>query len=102
MVDDKEAALFIHYQGRAMSADKVYRVMHGYLEAAGKQGGSHVFRHAMATHMLQQGADIRYIQQMLGHSQLTSTQIYTQVEDRHLKQVHDQTHPAQMRRHLTV
>ncbi len=59
-----------------------------------KPGGCHLFRHAMATHMLDNGADIRHIQEMLGHSNLSSTQIYTKVSNQRLKDVHKQTHPS--------
>jgi integrase/recombinase XerD len=52
----------------------------------------------MATHMLENGADIRYIQMILGHVNLTSTQIYTQVSIKKLKQVHAITHPAKLER----
>jgi len=50
----------------------------------------------MATHMLDNGADIRYIQEMLGHANLTSTQIYTQVSIKKLKEIHTATHPARL------
>ena len=53
-----------------------------------------MFRHTMATLMLENGADIRYIQEMLGHSELQSTQIYTQVSIRQLKKIHSATHPG--------
>ena len=53
-----------------------------------------MFRHAMATQMLEGGADIRVIQEMLGHKKLDSTQIYTKVSIKKLKEVHTQTHPA--------
>jgi integrase/recombinase XerD len=62
----------------------------------GKRGACHMFRHCMATLMLENGADIRYIQQMLGHADLKTTQIYTQVSIRQLKQIHTATHPARL------
>src|SRR5882724_1115551 len=67
-----------------------------YVESAGigKGGACHIFRHTMATLMLEGGADIRYIQPMLGHVRLDTTQIYTHVSIRMLKQDHDATHPA--------
>jgi integrase/recombinase XerD len=60
----------------------------------GKTGSCHLFRHTMATLMLEGGADIRFIQQMLGHASLSTTEIYTHVSIRMLKQVHSTTHPA--------
>jgi integrase/recombinase XerD len=67
-----------------------------YVNAAdtGKKGACHLFRHTMATLMLEGGADIRYIQEMLGHVELSTTQIYTQVSIRKLQTVHALTHPT--------
>jgi len=62
--------------------------------ATGKNGACHIFRHTMATLMLEGGADIRYIQAMLGHVRLDTTKIYTHVSIRMLKQIHTATHPA--------
>lgn len=62
----------------------------------GKEGACHLFRHTMATLMLENGADIRYIQAMLGHASLETTQIYTRVSIRMLKAVHTATHPGRM------
>ena len=59
-----------------------------------KTGGCHLFRHSMATSMLENGADIRYIQAMLGHASLETTEIYTRVSIQKLRQIHDATHPA--------
>jgi len=73
-----------------------------YVKSAGigKGGACHIFRHTMATLMLEGGADIRYIQAMLGHVRLDTTQIYTHVSIRTLKQVHTTTHPgARLRPH---
>jgi integrase/recombinase XerD len=67
-----------------------------YVDAAGigKSGSCHMFRHTMATLMLEGGADMRFIQAMLGHSNLETTQVYTRVSIRKLQQVHSKTHPA--------
>lgn len=64
----------------------------------GKQGSCHIFRHAMATHMLERGADLRIIQAILGHESIESTTIYTHVAIDQLKAVHTQTHPARLTR----
>lgn len=63
-------------------------------KALGRKAGCHIFRHTMATHMLEGGADIRFIQEMLGHSNLLSTQIYTRVALAKLKAIHSATHPG--------
>lgn len=60
----------------------------------GKRGSCHLFRHTCATLMLEGGADVRFIQQLLGHAELSTTQIYTQVSIRMLKEVHTRTHPG--------
>ena len=62
----------------------------------GKSGACHLFRHTMATLMLEGGADIRFIQQMLGHADLNTTQIYTHVAIRQLQEIHRATHPAKL------
>jgi integrase/recombinase XerD len=63
-------------------------------KALGRKAGCHIFRHTMATLMLEGGADIRFIQEMLGHSNLQSTQIYTRVALTKLKEIHSATHPG--------
>ena len=60
----------------------------------GKVGSCHLFRHTMATLMLEGGADIRFIQAMLGHASLEATQVYTRVAIRKLKEVHERSHPG--------
>jgi integrase/recombinase XerD len=67
----------------------------------GKSGACHLFRHTMATLMLENGADIRFIQAMLGHAELSTTQIYTQVSIRKLKEIHSLTHPARLEKPIT-
>jgi integrase/recombinase XerD len=67
-----------------------------YLDAAGvaKTGSCHLYRHTMATLMLEGGADIRFIQAILGHAELSTTQIYTRVSVEQLRTIHDATHPG--------
>lgn len=60
-----------------------------------KPGACHLFRHSMATQMLENGADTRHIQAMLGHEKLETTQVYMRVAIGHLKRVHERTHPAE-------
>lgn len=89
-------ALFVSDYGEPITpawlADKVKR----YMAFAGidKPGATHLFRHACATHMLENGADIRYIQEMLGHANLATTEIYTHVSIDKLQKIHAATHPA--------
>lgn len=95
-------AVFLSDWGEPWESDRLFRVVRGYLRNAGIEGGNcHAFRHAMATHMLDGGADIRHIQRMLGHSQLNTTEIYTHVAIGQLKAVHALTHPAKMHRVAT-
>jgi integrase/recombinase XerD len=94
--DKENNALFLNAQGGAMRDYILGKVVRKYIKSAGidKEGGCHLFRHSMATLMLEGGADIRYIQQMLGHAKLDTTQIYTRVSISKLKEVHMQTHPG--------
>jgi integrase/recombinase XerD len=91
-----EGFIFITSTGAPFHKMHISWLMGQYVKMAdiGKNGACHVFRHTMATVMLENGADIRYIQEMLGHVKLTTTQIYTQVSIRKLKEVHTATHPA--------
>ena len=87
-----------HRAGRAVQPRPSDLARQGRIDAAklGKSGSCHLFRHTMATLMHENGADIRYIQEMLGHGRLETTQIYTHVAIRTLQQVHAATHPAAM------
>jgi integrase/recombinase XerD len=96
-----EGALFLTQDGERLSRYRLTEIVREYVKAAeiGKSGACHLFRHTMATVMLENGADIRFIQEMLGHAELSTTQIYTQVSIRKLKAVHTLTHPtAKLRR----
>lgn len=92
--DDR--TIFLTSKGKSFAPNHLSWLVRRYVRAAkiGKNGACHIFRHTMATLMLEGGADIRYIQAMLGHARLDTTQIYTHVSIRMLKQVHAATHPA--------
>jgi len=91
-----DPAMFIGEYGDRLIPNSIGRLVHQYVQQAaiGKTGSAHLLRHSMATLMLEGGADIRFIQQMLGHTQLASTQVYTHVSIVKLKEVHSATHPA--------
>ena len=91
-------ALFLNHFGESFLPVPMTNLMRSYVEKSGvkKPGSCHLFRHTMATLMLENGADIRYIQAMLGHVVISTTQIYTQVSIRHLKDIHTATHPAKL------
>jgi integrase/recombinase XerD len=94
--DDKTT--FVCHNGEPFSLGYLSQVVRDYVDAAklGKQGACHLFRHTMATLMLEGGADTRFIQQMLGHADLNTTQIYTHVAIRQLQEIHRATHPAKL------
>ena len=81
-------------------AAKLTERLHQYLDAAGiaKPGSVHIFRHTMATLMHDAGADVRDLQEILGHAQLSTTEIYTHVSIERFKAVHTKTHPAHLAR----
>lgn len=100
VTDDDNGHLFLTEYGESFLKNRLTDLVKKYKKAVGidKPGACHLFRHAMATHMLENGADIRYIQMILGHSNLSSTEIYTQVSIKKLKEVHTATHPARLTR----
>ena len=90
--------LFLTGQGEAFTPGRLTQMVRNYVTTSdiGKKGACHLFRHTMATLMFEHGADIRYIQEMLGHAKLETTQIYTQVSIRKLKQINTLTHSAKL------
>jgi integrase/recombinase XerD len=94
--DPKEPRLFLNQYGQAISAYALSWRIRRYFNEAGinKTGACHLFRHSMATAMLDNGADLRHVQEMLGHSMIATTQIYTHVSIARLTAVHAATHPA--------
>jgi integrase/recombinase XerD len=89
-------SLFLSYRGKPLDLNSLSKIVRTYIRSSGieKEGSCHMFRHTIATLMLENGADIRYIQQILGHTSLESTQIYTHVSIKKLKEVHEKTHPG--------
>jgi integrase/recombinase XerD len=96
VVPPDQGVLFLTRFGEGFRPDPLTNLVRGYVDRAGlgKSGACHLFRHAMATAMLDHGADIRHIQEMLGHVELGTTEIYTHVSIRKLKAVHTATHPS--------
>lgn len=88
--------LFLSASGEPICADWLSRTAKAYIAAGapGKRGSCHLFRHTAATLMLEGGADIRYISEMLGHAKLETTALYTRVSIAKLRAVHAATHPA--------
>jgi integrase/recombinase XerD len=88
--------IFLTNAGESLALGYISGMMHRYVSQAaiGKTGSAHLFRHTMATLMLEGGADIRFIQQMLGHVSLRTTERYTHVSIRMLQKVYAATHPG--------
>jgi integrase/recombinase XerD len=102
LLSTETACVFLSDWGGMFEEDRLFRVVRGYMLQAGIENGNcHAFRHACATHMLEGGADLRHIQIILGHSQLSTTEIYTHVAIDKLIAVHAATHPARVTREHT-
>jgi len=99
-----DQTIFLTNLFEPFTPNRLTQLVRTYIDAAdiGKRGSCHLFRHTCATLMLENGADIRFIQQMLGHAKLETTQIYTQVSIRKLKEIHAATHPARLERDAKV
>ena len=96
--------LFLTDYGEPFEKNRLGDLVRRYLDWAGitVPGSCHLFRHACATHMLENGADVRYIQVLLGHADITSTEIYTKVSITKLREIHAATHPARLVRIRTT
>ena len=91
----QSTALLVNLRGGRLTTRSVGRIVKGLAIACGLSSETHphTLRHAFGTHMLEEGADLRAIQELLGHERLSTTQRYTQLSVKHLMQVYDQTHP---------
>jgi integrase/recombinase XerD len=90
-----QGILFLNAQGRPLSRMGAWKMLHKYVLMAGieKHVSPHTLRHSFATHLLEGGADLRAVQEMLGHADIATTQIYTHVDREYLRSVHRQFHP---------
>ena len=93
--DDNEQALFVNVNGKRLTRQGFWKIIKYYKEQAhiSKEITPHVLRHSFATHLLQNGADLKSIQSMLGHSDISSTQVYMQFQDDSLKKIYKKAHP---------
>jgi len=87
--------LFLNKKGTKLSRMAIWQIVDKYSKEAGieKEVHPHIFRHSFATHLLEGGADLRAVQEMLGHADISTTQIYTHVDRNYIKQVHREHHP---------
>ena len=95
IADENQQALFVNMSGERMSRQGFWKIIKYYQEKAeiNKDITPHTLRHSFAVHLLENGADLRSIQEMLGHADISSTQIYTHVIQKQLKDVYNKAHP---------
>jgi len=93
--DPKESALFVNMSGERMSRQGFWKIIKYYQESAGiqKEITPHTLRHSFAAHLLENGADLHSIQEMLGHADISSTQIYSRLVNQKIKSVYNKAHP---------
>ncbi|MFC1898750.1 site-specific tyrosine recombinase XerD [Chloroflexota bacterium] len=90
-----EQALFLNRRGDRLTRQGLWQILKGYARAAGLEAEitPHTLRHSFATHMLSGGADLRSVQELLGHANISTTQVYTHLTNEHVRRVYDKSHP---------
>lgn len=93
--DPREEALFVNSRGKRITRQALWQMLKKYAQQAAikKKISPHILRHSFATHLLDNGADLRIVQELLGHVNIATTQIYTHVSNRRLRQVYEECHP---------
>jgi len=93
--DEAERALFLNHRGDRLTRQGFWQILKGYAKSAGLDRGitPHTLRHSFATHMLSGGADLRSVQELLGHANISTTQIYTHLTTEHIRRTYDKSHP---------
>jgi integrase/recombinase XerD len=93
--DPEEKALFVNHRGERLTRQGLWLIIKRYVKQVGigELVTPHTLRHSFATHMLNGGADLRNVQKLLGHANISTTQVYTQVSNKHLREVYDDSHP---------
>lgn len=92
---NSQGIIFLNNRGKKLTRMSIWNILHENTVRSGinKKVSPHILRHSFATHLLEGGADLRSVQEMLGHSDITTTQIYTNVDKTYLKEIHKQYHP---------
>ena len=90
-----EPALFVNHRGERLTRQWIWNILKTYGKKAGldQKITPHTLRHSFATHLLQKGASLRHVQELLGHSSISTTQVYTHLTDRHMEQEYAKSHP---------
>jgi integrase/recombinase XerD len=90
---DRESSLFLNHRGARLTRQGLWQIIKEHAHKVGLGVTPHTFRHSFATHMLSGGADLRSVQELLGHANISTTQVYTHLSREHVKEVYNKSHP---------